>query len=123
MPRDPSERSALAQVGGAVLRFAGGYAVGLIVVPVVMLGVWTVQARLRAPGPPGPFVSVGADLSRAGVRSVVWQQPRESLRQTCRDGCDDIWFNYPPMPKAVEVSGPSDPAWRPRVRSAEKAGS
>lgn len=104
----------------AALRFTGGFVLGLIIIPgvlaVVLLGGGGAVLKAWTHGPEGPFESVGAELSRAGATSVVWRRSGEAVRQTCRADCDDIEFTYGPAPKATEVSGAKDSAWRPRVR-------
>lgn len=105
MARKLAEPSLAMRLSGAVVRWVAGYLVGLVVVSLLVLGGMAAEARLRTPGPSGPFVSAGAELSRAGARSIVWQQLGESLRQTCRDECDDIWFNSLPGRPVVEPVG------------------
>lgn len=104
----------------AVLRFSGGFVLGVTVVPAVVAFAlwagWGAILKVWPHGPEGPFISAGAELSKAGATSAVWRRSGEAVRQTCREGCDDIEFTYGPAPKATEVSGAKDSAWRPRVR-------
>lgn len=76
------------------MRFAGGFLVGFVVVPLV--GVTAMVAlmgagALRLPGPAhAVFVLSGADVTRAGGVTIIVRRTGETTALSCRGTCDDL---------------------------------
>jgi hypothetical protein len=94
MTATENEDATWAQPLRRMLDFAGGFFVGLVVLPLggalaltLLILVW--------PKPTGSTAhfslsSSGSDISRAGGRVLEVRRVGEALRQVCRDACDDI---------------------------------
>ena len=104
-----------------VVRFSVGFVFGLAMLPVLWLAV---MIPLRPSPGDVPMVqlsrSPGLEASRAGVTSIIWQREAETLRQTCREVCDDLEFRYGGAPRAVEVAGARVAGWTPRMTQSEE---
>lgn len=78
-------------------RFAGGFLVGLLILPALAAIAWLALIAtgwLHMPGPEvGPTVNVsGADLSAYGTRSATFRMSGVDVRQDCAGACDDLRF-------------------------------
>lgn len=78
-----------------VLNFAGGFFAGLLLLPAAGLGVLAVVVLAASHQPnrltePFRLTTSGVDISRAGAAVVVVRRLADTIRQDCRDACDDL---------------------------------
>lgn len=122
---EPQKSSVQAVAGAAAaargaFRFVLGVFAGLLIVPAIAAAVYFAFWLVRPPPPlPGVYVTPGAEISRAGGVRASWKGGGESVRQICRDACDDLVFVSPRV-KPVELRDRSGVAverhgrpWRP----------
>lgn len=96
-------RTRLGATLGRAAKFAAGFLVGVLSIPLVVLGGFTVLGlalfgvqQLSPPmaqvSVPAAFWTAGVDVSHASGASVTVERDEEITRQTCRGRCDDLVY-------------------------------
>lgn len=94
----PSKGRGILRTGSRVVRFAGGFLSGLLMLPLLglvgLVGAYVLSLIghqiYSTPADTNWVVVRGADLSASGATTVDVKWKFKEARMTCRDACDDL---------------------------------